>query len=182
MAISRLRCKRSQIKIQEMSFMLIGLAVFFILVLLFYLAVSLGGMRRTASEGLRAGSILLVSQLAGTPEFACADIGSGGIGCVDADKVLALTNHSEYGRFWGGEVKALSVERVYPPLETNRTVECNPMNYPKCNLFTIIKPKAEESIIYDASYVSLCRQEFKNNYPYTQCDIGKIIIGTLKTA
>jgi hypothetical protein len=175
-----LNSRRGQIKIQEMSFMLIGLAIFFVLVLLFYLAVSLGGMRQTASQSLRAGSILLASQLAGTPEFACSDMSFGGSSCVDADKVLALTNHPEYAKFWGSEVKALSVERVYPSL--GRTIECNLGTYPNCNVFTIIEPKAGESIIYDASYVSLCRREYQNNYGYVQCDVGKIIIGTLKAA
>ena len=37
--------KRSQMRIQEMSFMIIAIAVFFILVLLFYLTISLGNLR-----------------------------------------------------------------------------------------------------------------------------------------
>ena len=165
--------KKSQMQIQEMSFMIIALAVFFILVLLFYLAFSLSGLKKTVEAGTRQGAILLVSQLAGSPEFSCPD---GGSQCVDTDKIISLMNHPEYARFW--DVAGLRIERVYP--FENRTIECNEGNYPRCTTFTIISKKTE-NVIEDASYVSLCREEYKNGYSYTECELGKIIVASEKT-
>lgn len=167
-----LKLKRSQTKIQEMIFMIIAVAIFFILVLLFYLAVSLGGIKKTAEAGSRSSSILLVSALAGSSEFNCPhSVGS----CVDTDKIINLMNHPEYAAFWG--VAGLRVERVYPIMSP--PVLCNSVNYPSCSVFTIVPSKSLD-VIRDESYVSLCRRELKNDYPYIQCDLGKIVIETAK--
>jgi hypothetical protein len=167
-----LKSKKTQSRIQEMIFMILAIAVFFILVLLFYLAVSLGNIKRTAEAGTRSGAILLIAGLAGSPEFNCPE--SSGI-CVDTDKLLVLSNYSEYSRFWN--VAGLRVERVYPILEKN--IICNKFNYPRCNIYLIV-PSKSQNVVRDESYVSLCRIEYKNEHRYTQCDLGKIIVETEK--
>lgn len=163
--------KNSQVKIQEMLFMLIGLTIFLSLVLLFFISFSLNNIKESAAEGARQGSIVLASRLAATPEFECAenDIAL----CVDADKVISLMNHKEYVRFW--KVKGLKIEKIYPA--TNKTVECSRANYPNCNVFTIING-GNTNIIWDSSYISLCREEYDGGYPYPLCELGKISIGT----
>lgn len=166
--------KKAQNRIQEMIFMILAVVVFFVLVLLFYLSVSLGNIKKTAEAGTRTGAILLIAGLAGSSEFSCPDsIGA----CVDTDKLLALANHQEYSKFWN--VAGLRVEKVYPIM--NGTIVCNPVNYPQCNLFNII-PSKSGNIIRDESYVNLCRMEYKNEHRYTQCDLGKIVIETVKQA
>jgi hypothetical protein len=161
--------------LKEMSFMVVALAIFFSLILLFYLAISLSGLKKDVQTGKRESSILLVAKLAGSPELACA---GGQSLCVDVEKLVALTNHQDYSRFWGNDIAGLRVERLYPLREDNLTVICNNANYDKCTDF-IIKPVSSKSgIIEDSSYVSLCRREFKNGYGYPECDLGKIIVST----
>lgn len=172
----KMKSKKSQMKIQEMSFMIIALAVFFIIILLFYLAVSLQGLRRNVAESERVGGILLAETLAGTPEFACAEHTSSV--CVDADKLLALSSHPKYATFW--DVTGLYVEKIYPAPESRRI--CTLSSYPNCNVFVLVNQTSPKGTISDASYVMLCRREFKNTYPYIQCDMGKIIVTTEKIA
>lgn len=158
--------------LKEMSFMIIALAIFFSLVLLFYLVTSLSGLKKDVEVGKRESSITLVAKLAGSPEFTCA---KGGSLCVDVEKLVALTNHQDYSRFWGNDLVGLRVEKVYP--QANTTIKCTSGNYDRCTTF-IIKQKTTSNVIEDSSYVSLCRREFKNGEGYYQCDLGKIIIST----
>ena len=164
--------KRSQMAIKEMSFMIVALAIFFSLILLFYITLSMSGLKKDVEVGKRESSILLVSKLAGSPEFACAN---GQSLCVDVEKLIALTNHPDYARFWGNDLVGLRVERVYP--SSNKTLICNNLNYDTCSTF-VIKEKTTSNVIEDSSYVSLCRREFMNTYGYDQCDLGKIIISS----
>lgn len=163
---------QSQMSLKEMSFMVVALAIFFSLILLFYVTISFGGLKQDVEKGKREGSILLAAKLAGSPEFACA---TGGSLCIDIDKIIVLTGHKDYARFWGNDVAGIRIEKVYP--SENRAIECNIANYDKCTTFTI-KSKTTPNVIEDSSFASLCRREYKNSYSYQQCDLGKIIISS----
>jgi hypothetical protein len=162
--------KRAQMKIQEMSFMIIALFIFFTLVLLFYLAVSLNGLKNTSNVLSRQKNVLLIAMLAGTPEFSCADTKAL---CVDSDKILALKNHPVYSSFW--DVDGLKIEKVYPKNDKTKDIECTYATYPNCDTFTLVENQSNS--IADASFISLCRKEFKN-YPYDKCELAKIIVWT----
>jgi hypothetical protein len=159
-------------RIQEMSFMIIGLAVFFAIVLLFYLAISLSGLRGNMDILSRQKNVLLIAGLAATPEFACTD---NKVMCVDSDKLLALKNHPEYSTFWN--VDGLKVEKVFPLY--NKTTECSYGNYPKCSTFTLVANKSNS--ISDSSFIVLCRKEYRD-YPYDKCELAKIVVWTEKKA
>lgn len=169
----RKRSRRSQMKIMEMSFMIIAIAIFFAMVALFWISISLGSLKENVYEGKREAAITLVSMLAGSPEFNCAEYSSK---CVDADKILALKSHTRYTKFWG--VDGLQIKKTYP--YDNETIECTRANYPNCNVFTLVLPASGS--IEDSSYVSICRKEYENNYPYDKCELGKISVFTKKTA
>lgn len=156
--------KRGQMKIKEMLFMILALAVFFVIALLFYLSVSLSGLRGDVQQSSRDKAIMLVSMLADAPEFNC-----GKSKCVDMDKLIVIVNHPLYRTFW--DVQGLVIEKVD---KDNRTIECNIGNYPNCNVFTIKKPLA--NTIGDSSIVSLCMKDSKNGYLYDKCYIGRITV------
>lgn len=161
-------------KIMEMSFMIVAIFIFFMLVALFWITIYTSGVKQQSYEGQRQKAILLVSTLSETPEFSCAIPMTL---CVDADKLVALASHTRYSGFWG--VKGLQVKQVYP--YSNQTIECTIGNYPKCNTYTIIKPPTT-GIIEDSSSVAICRREIKNEYPYQECTLGRISVFTAKTA
>lgn len=172
MKIKKITLKKSQIKIQEMSFMIIGIFIFFTLVLLFYLSFSLTNLRQNVEVSSRSKNVLLLSSLAGTPEFSCPSTETV---CIDEDKLLALKNHPIYASFW--DVNGLVIERTFP--EMNSTTECTLSNYPNCNKFTLVIPKNQS--VADSTFVSLCRRE-KNTYTYQRCELGKILVWSTNTA
>ena len=144
--------------------MIIGLVVFFSIVLMFYLTISLSGLKGNVLQSSRDRSIMLVAMLADSPELSC-----GKSKCVDTDKLIVLLNRPAYNNFW--DVNGLVVEKVN---KDNRTIECSLGNYPNCNTFTIKKPL--NNTIPDSSIVSLCMKDTKNGYVYDKCEIGKITV------
>jgi len=160
---------RAQYKIKEMMFMLIFITIFFVIVLLFYLAISGQNLKTSVSQSVRTGAILLVTRLADSPELSC-----GESLCIDTDKLLYLKEHSVYKNFW--TIDGLVIKRIYPVLQGN--VECNEGNYPNCNTYTIKTPVNYSSP--DESYASLCRVDSKDGYTYTRCELGKIIVYSAK--
>ena len=162
------KIKKSQIKVQEMSFMILAVFLFFMLVILFYLSFSLSSLKKNVEISNRAKNVLLVQFLAGSPEFACP---YSKMTCIDEDKLMALKTHVSYSTFW--DVDGLSIERLFPKM--NKTVECSLGNYPNCNKFTLALNKTGEKGIADASFVALCRREYKT-YTYQKCELGKIIV------
>ena len=159
--------KKSQAKIKEMMFMLVFLAVFFVIVGLFYLTITSSGLKKDVYESTKAGAIMLAVRLADSPEFNC-----GSSNCIDTDKLVVLNQNLAYVSFW--QVDGLVIKRLFP--SQNSSVECTPGTYPNCNTYTIKSPSNYSS--QDSSYVSLCRIESKNNYFYKKCELGKIIIYT----
>ncbi len=172
-----LKSTHSQMQIKEMIIMVLVLTVFFILVALFYFRISLGGLRESAAAGSRANAITLVSQLAGSPEFSCADSGIGL--CIDADKLMALVSQRDsYSQFWSNEISGLRIEKVYP-FSSNKTL-CSYGNYPRCTTFEIIPNKKGSDIEEYSSYASICRKESGGGYLYSYCELGKIIVNVEK--
>jgi hypothetical protein len=160
--------KRSQAKIMEMSFMIIALVVFFVIVALFVLLISTSSMKQSANDAKTMNINSLIVGIAGTPEFNC-----GERLCVDTDKILVLKNSSAYKTYWA-DIAGLVVKKIYPA--DAKSIECSLGNYPACDTYTIVSPGT--NVIAQSSYVNLCRREYKNGYPYQQCDLGKIIAYT----
>jgi hypothetical protein len=159
--------KRSQTKIKEMVFMIAFLAIFFVIVALFFLVVSTAGIKDKFYEGSKAGAIMLAIKLADSPEMSC-----GETNCIDTDKLVVFKQHTAYRNFW--LVDGLVIKKLYP--SQTPSVECSPGNYPNCNTYTIKAPSNYSS--QDSSYLSLCRIESKNSYLYKKCELGKIIVYT----
>ena len=63
--------KKSQMKIQQMAFMLIAIMIFFALVGLIILTVGFSGLKEKATALQEENANLLVSKLANSPEFSC---------------------------------------------------------------------------------------------------------------
>ena len=169
-----LQHKGAQYKIKEMIFMLIFITIFFIIVLLFYLAISGQNLNQKVYETSKTGAILLVTRLADSPELGC---GGGESLCIDSDKLLVLKEHAQYQTFWS--VDGLVIKKLYPlGSEGNVTKECNSGTYPNCNTYTIKKPSNNSAP--DETYASLCRADSKEGYGYKKCEIGKIIVYTKK--
>jgi hypothetical protein len=163
---------RGQMKIQQMAFMLIALAIFFIMVGLFVVSYSFSGLKEAKEDLLEKNAIRLVSKLANSPEFSCENaFGRDRVSCIDVDKVMSLKLVSaEYQNFWG--VSNIEIRKTYP--EGSSEIECTSLNYPNCGYVKII---SKNSGGFDYStFVSLCRKaDFFGTF-YDKCEMGKLIV------
>ncbi len=166
------KSKKGQYKIKEMIFMLLFITIFFVIVLLFYLAISGQNLKNEFYQNTKQGAILLVAKLADSPELSCG--GKDSV-CIDSDKLVVFKEHSVYKNFWN--IDGLVIKQIYPN-DLNASKECNSGTYPNCNTYTIKAPV--NTSVPDESYVSLCRVDLKEGYNYKKCTIGKIIVYTAK--
>ena len=74
---------KGQMKIQQMTFMLVAVTFLFILVGMFFLSMRLYDLKKTATNLEEKNAMLLVSKLANSPEFSCGNsFGGSRTSCV----------------------------------------------------------------------------------------------------
>lgn len=154
--------KKSQLKIQEMSFMLLAVVLFFALVFLFFIIMKMASLKGEAAEFKDRQAISIAENIVKIPEFSCP-----GELCIDTDKVMAVKGKLEqYYNFF--PVNKIEIIRLYP---RTGNVECNIGTYPDCDFYSVIDK--EGNYTERSSYVALCRME---NQEY-RCEMGEILIG-----
>ena len=165
------KLKKAQLRIQEMSFMLIAVGLFFVLVSLFAISFLNSNLQKEA-RGIQEAEVLAsVINLAESPEFSCVNQKSG---CVDMYKVVGLMNNENYKNYW--EFSSLSVLRESGfNKSSNDLIDCRGVSE-DCDRFVIFDKgvKSEEKV---SSFVALCYIEYENYYPYEKCELGKLIVG-----
>lgn len=158
-------------KIQQMSFMLVAVTLFFVLVGIFVIVFKFSDLKESATALEEENAMMLVTKLANSPEFSCGQsFGGSKINCIDADKVMMLIGNAKYSEFWG--VSNIEIRKIYPA--NSDEIICNSANYPNCNT---IKIYATETSGFDTSnFVSLCRKESSDNGVYDKCELAKIMV------
>ena len=162
--------KKAQLKIQQMTFMLLAITLFFILVGMFVLSIYVSNLKSAAAGFEEKNAMLLVTRLANSPEFSCGSaFKSKKTNCVDADKVMMLKgNIDKYSDFW--DVENIEIRTIYP---NSTNIECTLSNYPNCNIIKIRSGEISEEF---SNFVSLCRKENLNDEVYDKCEVAKLIV------
>jgi len=160
-------CKNGQFKIQQMTFMIAAVFLFFVLAGLFLLSVQFKNLRKQADVIARNQAMMVAEFLAESPEFRCG--GSLGSYCIDTDKIIFMMNRESYKEFW--PVAYIRVYKAYP----QNTLACTRENYPDCGFFEIFNSGAS-STTSTQSFVALCRKE-KAEVVKDVCELGKFVIG-----
>ncbi len=158
--------RKSQLKTQEMAFMLMAVVIFFIIAGLFFIVIKYRELYRTAGLFEKEKALSTVAKLAETAEFSCNKPL-----CVDTDKLIVMQNRPAYNGFW--PIASLSVVKIFPKQEE---VECTKENYPNCSFFKVYDKQIENKEEV-STFVSLCRKEKQGDYWYEKCELGKLIAG-----
>jgi hypothetical protein len=165
--------KKSQIRIQEMAFMLVGIIMFFVFVGLFGFAILFNALKTEAQHAAEEKTLAAIKNLAGSPEFYCA---TSRVDCVDADKAMALSNNLNYKNFYSFSKLEIIKSSAFEKKNIDM-VKCTMANYPNC----------EDMVIFDkniknfksvSSYIALCRIESENGVNYQKCEIAKLTAST----
>jgi hypothetical protein len=172
--------KKAQMKIQQMSFMLLGVFLFFVLVGMIILSVSFSGLKRSATDLQAQNAFLLVTKLANSPEFSCGDsYGNQKTDCVDEDKVMALkASIGNYKDFWG--VTNIEIRKIYPTTLPYKEILCTTASYPaylngtSCNYINLMNKPASGND--ESNFVALCRKEKYKEEIVNKCEMALLII------
>ena len=169
-----MKTKKSQIKIQEMAFMLVAIILFFVLVGLFAASIVYKNLHESATNIEEEKTLSAISNLAGTAEFVCTNNRPN---CIDEDKLMSLIGKKSYESYW-----PFTSLRVVKFSGFNKKeddfIKCNIQNYPACDVFEIYdKKSSNENVIH--SFVTLCRVEFEQN-TYEKCEIAQLWAGSEK--
>ncbi len=163
--------KKGQLKIQQMAVMLLAVTLFFALAGMLILATQFSSLKEKAAILKADNAKLLVAKIADSPEFSCgSSFGTQGGSCIDADKVINLKDKiGQYGNgnFWG--VNGIEIRKIYPQ---SSGTECTALNYPDCDLITLIKSKG----VGVSNFVSLCGKRDVGGSTYDKCEVAKIIV------
>lgn len=170
----KMKNNKGQLKIQQMIFMIVAVVLLFVLVGLFFLSISLNKIQKEAINLAEKNSLMLVSRLANSPEFACGNaFGSNKADCIDFDKVMILKeNLAQYSDFWG--VAKIEIKKVYPYGNNS----CNKGNYPDCGYLKILD-KNVKTLPYSSSFVSLCRKELSPLGTYDKCELARLMVSAI---
>lgn len=152
--------KRSQLKIQQMSFMLIAVTILVILVLLFFLAVKAQDLRKDAQESETREAQKKVLKLTGYAELSCP----GRQNCIDLDKAMALKKLKAYDDFFGAGIDIIKLG--------NRSIDCDEANYPDCDRISLFNKQG----IGIGNFVVVCWRDSLEGYSYERCNLGKVIL------
>jgi len=165
------RNRSGQMKIQQMTFMLVAVAFLFILVGMFFLSIRLYNLKKTATNLEEKNAMLLVSKLADSPEFSCGNsFGGSKTSCVDFDKILALKYQvDEDDELWG--MAKIELRKIYP----EKDIECTETNYPNCGIVTILEKDVNTQPAM-SNFVSLCRKEADESKIYDKCELARLIV------
>ncbi|MDP2925903.1 MAG: hypothetical protein Q8N99_06030 [Nanoarchaeota archaeon] len=182
-----LKSRKSQLKIQEMAFMLVAVVLFFSLVMMFGLSIWYKGIYAQVNKANQERTITSMTNLADTPEFRCAISKSN---CIDGDKAISLLNKTVYKNLWPfSSLRILKFSGFHKNEED--LIECTFANYLVCKNIqgreiecsinnteinkcydssrTFCESECDVITIYDkevlnenvvSSYVAFCRKEY----------------------
>src|SRR3989338_1944621 len=162
--------KRGQLKIQQMSFMLMAVFLFFIIVGLFYVVINMVQLKHSVTALERERIVGMTAKVSALPELNF----QGKINAIDADKAMIMTsvkNRDKYKDFFG--INGMIIRKVDGK---SKEIECRSSNYPDCN---IIKLFTRENISMTPSstvFVALCRKQANGDRVYDKCEIARLAI------
>lgn len=161
---------RGQFKIQQMAFMLIAVFIFFTLIALFFLQLSLGDLKYSADQLEREQVMSALLSWSELPELSCSDRSSS---CIDEDKlyILSLEDFNKlYSSFW--PVSSIKVYKVNSDFSIGE-LKCP---QPRCNYYDVYNSGANSTQTY-ATYVSLCKTNKEDSQVFEYCELATLSIG-----
>ena len=160
--------KSAQMKIMQMVFMIIAVFLFFILVGLFFLAISLKDLKGNAAQLQKEQAISSLETIADIPEL---NYHSTKAMTLDEDKIKIMTGNfsSDYEQFW--PIASIGVYKIYPSFDEVK--KCPGID---CNFYEIYNNGQTNVKTYSA-FVSICNKVRELGSVYDRCEIGKLVVG-----
>ena len=146
---------KAQMKIQEMAFVLLALALLAVIATLFFVRFQSGKLAEAGELAKQQTAISLLDKIASMPELSCSE----GEICIDQDKVLIIKNEQDKLANLFQGIKEARIKPVYPA---------------GGDIIFYQSGKANESY---QTFVNLCKQEKSGLSFEWNCGMAVLIIG-----
>jgi hypothetical protein len=159
--------KRADVRIQQMSFMILFVFIFFSVAALFFLSIHTRGIKENFADLQRETAIASISTISNMPELNCD---SSRTLCLDEDKLYVFASHSsDYEEFW--PVASIKVRKVFP--KQREEIQCPSSN---CSFYKIYV-STEKNIQEYGTFVNICKKTNDQGYIQEECGIGRLEVG-----
>ena len=147
---------KAQLKIQEMAFVLLALAVLAMIAFIFYMRLQASSLERAGEETKQQTAISLLGKIAALQELRCE---KGEI-CIDEDKANIAKTKNLANLFQG--LKKVEVKRIYPAGSD----------------LVIWQAGSGQGNQSYSTFISLCKQEKAGTYVEWKCGISLLEVWT----
>lgn len=160
--------KKAQMKIQQMTFMILAVFLLFVFVGLFFINWQFKDVKKSYEELTKDEAISSLGVISNMPELNCDSTRRL---CIDEDKLLIMSSDfgKDYESFWS--VSSIKVYKIYPAFDA--IVRCPAKN---CNYFEVFNNEQKDSREF-STYVDLCKKLSENDFIYERCEIAKLAVG-----
>ena len=160
-------------RLQQMSFMILFVFIFFIVAGLFVLSFNMGSIKASAQQLQKEATLSSLETIADMPEFNCDSSRSL---CVDEDKIFILSSESQkYAAFW--PVASIKVRKVFP-LDPNSQEADIPCPKENCTFYDIYE-SGQKNVIEYGTYVNLCQKQKSLGVVEDDCSLARLEVGMI---
>ena len=165
--------RKSQLQIQEMAFVLVGLILFFALLMLFFAVFQQAKIKSLAEQVRREETVAKLHTIINMPEFSCREAF-----CIDEEKLIAFSQIDKLKiekyqqKFDKANIVLIKVERVWPLQPGQTQTQCDNSNRPpNCGYHVIYNNTAGKNYEGHSTFVPMCYHS-----DGLRCDVGKIVV------
>jgi len=159
--------KLADMKIMQMTFMILFVFIFFTFAGLFFLSIQSGKIAENFNNLQRESAISSVETISNMPELNCD---SSRTMCLDEDKVITFATISKsYKNFW--PVASIRVRKVFPMNVKN--IRCPAAN---CSYYEVYNSNQTNVVEY-GTFVSICKAVRNEGVVQEICELGRLDVG-----
>lgn len=161
--------KLAQMKIQQMSFFILAVFLFFMLVGLFFVSLQSRGIQSSAENLQKDQAIASLETISNMPELICD---TNEPFCLDADKVSVFREYANaYAEFL--PVASIKIYRLDP--SSTKVIKCPAANCTFYELYSSQQTRVQEY----STFISICQKEASFGRVAYNCGLGKISVGVI---
>lgn len=159
--------KLAQMKIQQMSFFILAVFLFFMLVGLFFVSLQSRGIQSSAENLQKDQAIASLETISNMPELICD---TNEPFCLDMDKVLVFKDYANaYAEFL--PVASVKIYKLDP--SSTKVIKCPAANCTYYEIYSSEQTRVQEY----STFISLCQKEETFGRVSYNCGLGKISVG-----
>lgn len=157
----------ADMKIQQMTFMILFVFIFFSVAGLFFLSIQSNKITQEFNLLQKETARSSIQTIANMPELNCD---SSRTLCVDEDKLMVFASSANsYGDFW--PVASIKVRKAYPA--QTKDIKCQTTNCTYYEIYDSKQPNVQEY----GTFVSICKTIKTNGIIQEECGIGRLDVG-----